>query len=50
MRELGQNQAATMAGLLQVLGEWPVRNNGTAYTTVMSPNTLNIHSYGVYVV
>ena len=50
MRELGQDQAATMTGLLQVLGEWPVRNNGTAYTTVMCPSTMNILSFDVYVV
>lgn len=50
MSELGQNQAATMAGLLQILGKWPLRNNGTAYTTIMCPSTLNIHSFDVYVV
>jgi len=50
MKELGQNRAATIAGLLLVLGEWPIRNNGTAYTTVMCPNTLEIHSFDVYIV
>lgn len=50
MRELGQSQAATMDGLLQVLGEWPLRNNGTAYTTVMCPSSLNIRSFDVFVV
>ncbi|XP_065911748.1 N-acylethanolamine-hydrolyzing acid amidase-like [Dysidea avara] len=46
---LGRSQAASASGLLEVLGRWPIRNNGTAYTTIMCPITQDIHSFNVYV-
>ena len=48
MRAAGQGVAASMDGLYSVLSKWPVKNNGTSYTTVMNPKTFEMDSYDVY--
>ena len=37
MKEAGQEKAATMDGLYAVLSKWPIRNDGTTYTSLMHP-------------
>lgn len=48
MREAGQDVAASMDGLYSVLSKWPVRNNGTSYTSLMNPKTFEMDSCNVY--
>lgn len=48
MDALGEDEAASLAGLKQVLSMWPLRNNLTSYTTLMIPDQFHIQSYVVY--
>lgn len=48
MKAAGQAVAASMDGLYSVLSKWPIRNEGTSYTTMMNPKTFEMDSYDVY--
>ena len=48
MKEAGQEKTATMDGLYAVLSKWPIRNDGTTYTSLMNPKTFEMYSYDVY--
>ena len=48
MKAAGQEIAASMDGLFSVLSKWPVRNNGTTYTSLMNPKNFEMNSYDVY--
>lgn len=48
MKAAGQAVAASMNGLYSVLSKWPLRNEGTSYTSMMNPKTFEMVSYDVY--
>ena len=48
MKAAGQAVAASMDGLYSVLSKWPIRNEGTSYTSMMNPKTFEMDSYDVY--
>ena len=48
MKAAGQAAAASMDGLYSVFSKWPIRNEGTSYTSMMDPKNFEIVSYNVY--
>ncbi|XP_065178544.1 N-acylethanolamine-hydrolyzing acid amidase-like [Sycon ciliatum] len=48
MTQLGRQSASTYDGLVSVLNTWPVRNNETTWTSLMSAKTGHITTYVVY--
>ena len=48
MRQLGQNVAASMAGLLEVLFTWPIYNPYTMETVLMSPSGFVLQAFQVF--
>lgn len=48
MRQLGQNVAASMAGLLDVLFAWPIRNAYTLETVLMYPRGYVLQAFQVF--
>ena len=48
MRQLGQNVAASMAGLLDVLFTWPLRNPFTLEVVLMNPRGFVLQAFQVF--
>ena len=48
MKAAGQAAAASMDGLYSVFSKWPIRNEGTSYTSMMDPKNFKMVSYNVY--
>lgn len=48
IRQLGQNVAASMAGLLDVLFTWPVKNPFTLETVLMNPRGYVLQAFQVF--
>lgn len=48
MEALGEDNAASTQGLLHVLSLWPLRNNLTTYTTLMTPGEFYMQSFIIY--
>ena len=48
MHHIGQEEGATMDGLLEVLTKDPIQNRYTSITVVMCPKSQEIQSFDVY--
>ena len=48
MHHIGQDEGATMDGLLEVLTKDPIQNRFTSITVVMCPKLQEIRSFDVY--
>ncbi len=48
MKSVGRESAACSEGLLSVLSTWPLTNDLSSYTAVMTPGQLNMESFDVY--
>ena len=48
MRQFGQNVAASMAGLLDILFTWPLKNPFTAEVVLMNPHGYVLQALQVF--
>ena len=48
LKQLGQNVGASMAGLLDVLFTWPLRNQFTMEVILMNPKAYIVQAFQVF--